>query len=165
MEPAADGPRRFRCEPHHGGRDLYCNGYVLGSRRIAAIPGVHSPTSRRGMTAFCAKRKAQGLQEGGWPSTRRSGQSCCRFSALGWRQRMGRGSVGGDYTSRKRQFSRFAAGLRLKVREGHSDEFERPSAAGTRNGSGRGRLHAARALFGSPIPSIGYEWTTESRPI
>src|SRR6185295_247964 len=42
---------------------------------------------------------------------------------------------------------------------------ERPSAAGTRNGSGRGRLHAARALFGSPFPSIGYAWTTESRPI
>ena len=56
----------------------------------------------------------------------------------------------------KRQFSRLTAGLRLKVREGHSDEFERPSAAGTRNGSGRGRLHAAQALFGSPIPSIGY---------
>ena len=86
-------------------------------------------------------------------------------SAVGWRQWRGAGPVGGDYISRKREFSCLAAGLRLKVRKGHSDEFEHPSVAGTRNGSGRGRLHATRGLFGLPIPSIGYEWTTESRPI
>ena len=43
-------------------------------------------------------------------------------SAVGWRQRRGAGPVGGDYISRKREFGRFAGGLRLKVREGHSDE-------------------------------------------
>jgi hypothetical protein len=37
--------------------------------------------------------------------------------AHGWR-----GSLGGDYISRKRELSRLPAGLQLKVREGHSDE-------------------------------------------
>jgi hypothetical protein len=36
-----------------------------------------------------------------WPSTRRRGQSCYRFFCARSRQRMERGSVGGDYTSRK----------------------------------------------------------------
>jgi hypothetical protein len=36
-----------------------------------------------------------------WSSTRRRGNLAVASSALGWRQRMGRGSVGGDYTSRK----------------------------------------------------------------
>ena len=36
-----------------------------------------------------------------WPSTRRRGNLAVASSALGWRQRMGRGSVGGDYISRK----------------------------------------------------------------
>ena len=43
-------------------------------------------------------------------------------SAVGWRQWRGAGPVGGDYISRKREFSCLAAGLRLKVRKGHSDE-------------------------------------------
>ena len=57
-----------------------------------------------------------------WPSTRRRGQSCCSFfcarlaSADG--ARVGRRRL--HFT--KRQFSRFTAGLRLKVREGHSNE-------------------------------------------
>ena len=55
-----------------------------------------------------------------WPSTRRSGQSCFFCARLAPAD--GRGSVGGDYISRKREFGRFAGGLRLKVREGHSDE-------------------------------------------
>ena len=32
----------------------------------------------------------------------------------------GRGSVGGEYISRQREFGRFAGGLRSKVRKGHS---------------------------------------------
>ena len=38
----------------------------------------------------------------------------------------------------KREFSRLAGRLRSKVREAHSDEFERASAAGIRNGLGLG---------------------------
>ena len=67
----------------------------------------------------------------------------CSVGASGW--------DAGRTRLDERQFSRFTAGLRSKVRESHSDQFEHPSAAGTRNGSGRGRFHAARALFGSPI--------------
>jgi hypothetical protein len=55
-----------------------------------------------------------------WPSTRRSGQSCffCARLAPADGARVGRRRL--HFT--KRQFSRFTAGLRLKVREGHSDE-------------------------------------------
>ena len=93
-----------------------------------------------------------------------SGQSCCRFFGARLAPADGRGSVGDDCISRKEKIGRFAGGLRLKVRE-VTPTSRTPFGGGTRNGLGQGRLHAARALFGSSIPSIGYEWTTESRPI
>ena len=57
-----------------------------------------------------------------WPSTRRRGQSCCRFFcarlAPADGARVGRRRL--HFT--KRQFSRFTGGLRSKIRGGHSDE-------------------------------------------
>ena len=93
-----------------------------------------------------------------------SGQSCCRFFCARLAPVEGRGSVGGDYISRKREFSRFTTGLRLKVREGHANETNalRRREHGTDQVEGD---FMQPVLFGSPIPSIGCEWTTESRPI
>jgi hypothetical protein len=51
-----------------------------------------------------------------WSSTRRSGRSCCRFFRTRLAPAEGRGSTGGYYISRKREFGRLAGGLRLKVR-------------------------------------------------
>jgi hypothetical protein len=93
-------------------------------------------------TAICAKRKCKVFKKRGAQHVRIKGQAVDLSPRMrrhrgtdDWRvvsppfqfssrsgQRMERGSVGGDYTSRKRQFSRFTAGLRSKVREGHPDE-------------------------------------------
>ena len=88
-----------------------------------------------------------------WPSTRRRGQSCCRFFCARLAP-----ADGARVGRRRLHFT-------IESSRGSLRRVERPSAAGTRNGSGRGRLHPARASFGSPFPSIGYEWTTDSRPI
>ena len=50
-------------------------------------------------------------------------------SALGWREWMGRGSLGVRWSAArllptKRELSRFADGLRSKVREAHADESD-----------------------------------------
>jgi hypothetical protein len=93
-----------------------------------------------------------------------SGQSCCRFFcarlAPADGARVGRRRL--HFT--KRQFSRFTAGLRLKSREGHANE----SNALRRREHGTDQVEGdfmQPVLFGSPIPSIGYEWTTETRHI
>ena len=72
------------------------------------------------LSGFC--RVSHSLFVGGvWPSTRQSGQSWFFLCSVGASEG-GRGSPTGERVSRKRKFSRFAAGLRLKIREGHSDE-------------------------------------------
>jgi hypothetical protein len=93
------------------------------------------------------------------------GQSCCRFFcgrlAPAYGVRVGRRRLHFTKTGVRPLHRRIA----IESSRGSLQRVERPSAAGIPTGSGRGRLHAAHALFGSPFPSIGYEWTTESRPI
>jgi hypothetical protein len=57
-----------------------------------------------------------------WPSSRYRGQSCCRFFCARLAPADGARVGTRRLHFTKRQFSRFTAGLRSKVREGHSDE-------------------------------------------
>jgi hypothetical protein len=64
-----------------------------------------------------------------WPSTRRSGQSCCCWFCARLARVDGAGSLGVRRSAArllltKRELSRFADGLRSKVREAHADKSD-----------------------------------------
>src|SRR5580700_2382482 len=78
-------------------------------------------------------------------------------SALGWRQRMGRGSVGAiTFHEKGVQPPRYR--IAIESSRGSLRRVERLSAAGIPTGSDRGRPDAASPSFGSSSPSTGYEW-------
>src|SRR3984957_21009934 len=92
------------------------------------------------------------------------GNFAVAFSALSWRQRMGRGSVGAiTFHEKGVQPPRYR--IAIESSRGSRRRVERLSAAGKTTGSGRGRFDAASPSFGSSSPSTGCGWKSESRPI